>query len=85
MFIAANPEAGEIIPETGGVRKIRWALSGMGKRAGARVIYYYHGDRLPIFLLSAYAKSRKDNLSKAEQNAMKRLVLALVAGYRRKA
>ncbi|HET8547253.1 MAG TPA: type II toxin-antitoxin system RelE/ParE family toxin [Bryobacteraceae bacterium] len=84
-FIAANPEAGEIIPETGGVRKIRWALPGMGKRGGARVIYYYRSERLPVFLLSAYAKGRKENLSKAEQNAMKRLVPALVAGYPRKA
>jgi hypothetical protein len=80
-FVGANPEAGEIIPETGGVRKIRWALEGTGKRGGARVIYYYHNERLPVFLLSAYAKSRKANLSKAERNAMKRLVPALVAGY----
>lgn len=68
-----------------GIRKIRWALPGMGKRGGARVIYYYHSERLPIFLLSAYAKGRKANLSKAEQNAMKRLVPALVAGYAKKA
>jgi len=84
-FVGANPEAGEIIPETGGVRKIRWALQGTGKRGGARVIYYYHSERLPVFLLSAYAKNRKANLSKAERNAMKRLVPALVAGYPRKA
>ena len=83
-FIGANPEAGEIIPESGGLRKIRWALEGMGKRGGARVIYYYHSERLPVFLLSAYAKNRKANLSKAERNAMKRLVPVLVAGYRRK-
>lgn len=43
-FLGANPEAGEIIPETGGVRKVRWALKGKGKRGGARVIYYYHSD-----------------------------------------
>jgi len=84
-FVGANPEAGEIIPETSGVRKIRWALQGTGKRGGARVIYYYHSERLPVFLLSAYAKNRKANLSKAERNAMKRLVPALVAGYPRKA
>ena len=71
-FVGANLEAGEIIPETGGVGKIRWALGGMGKRGGARVIYYYHNERLPVFLLSAYAKNRKANLSKAERNAMKR-------------
>jgi hypothetical protein len=40
-FVGANPEAGEIIQGTGGVRKIRWALEGAGKRGGARVIYYY--------------------------------------------
>jgi hypothetical protein len=51
-FVGKNPEAGEIIPETGGVRKIRWALEGKGKRGGARVIYYYHNNkRLPVFLL----------------------------------
>jgi hypothetical protein len=84
-FVGANPEAGEIIPETGGVRKIRWALEGMGKRGGARVIYYFHNERLPVFLLSAYAKNRKANLSNAERNAMKHLIPALVAGYARKA
>lgn len=80
-FVGANPEAGEIIPETGGIRKIRWALSSRGKRGGARVIYYYHGERLPLFLLAAYAKNEKANLSKAERDAMKRLVPVLVAGY----
>jgi hypothetical protein len=83
-FVGANPEAGEIMPETGGMRKIRWAREGMGKRRGARVIYYYHSERLPVFLLTAYPKNRKANLSKAERNAMKRLVAILVAGYPRK-
>jgi hypothetical protein len=83
-FLGTNPEAGEILPETGGVRKIRWAREGMGKRGGARVIYYYHSERLPVFLLTAYPKNRKANLSKAELNAMKRLVPVLVAGYARK-
>jgi hypothetical protein len=67
-FIAENPEAGEVIPETGGVRKIRWALAG-GKRGGARVIYYHHSERLPVFLLAAYAKNERANLSQAERNA----------------
>lgn len=57
----------------------------MGKRGGGRVIYYFHNERLPVFLLSAYAKGQKENLSKAEQSAMKRLVPALVAGYPSKA
>jgi hypothetical protein len=54
VFVGTNPEAGDIIPETAGVRKIRWALAGRSKRGGARVIYYYHHDRLPLFLLAAY-------------------------------
>lgn len=80
-FLGSNPAAGEIIPETGGVRKIRWALAGRGKRGGARVIYYFHNERLPVFLLAAYGKNEKANLSMAERNAMKRLVPILVAGY----
>jgi hypothetical protein len=82
-FVGATPEAGEIIPETGGIRKIRWALAGRGKRGGARVIYYYHNERLPLFLLAAYGKNERANLTKAERNAMKRLVPILVAGIRR--
>jgi len=80
-FLGTNPQAGDIIPETGGVRKIRWALAGRGKRGGARVIYYYHDERLPIFLLAAYGKNEKANLTMAERNAMKRLTPVLVAGY----
>jgi hypothetical protein len=48
------------------------------------VIYYYHNERLPLFMLTAYPKNEKANLSKAERNAMKRLVQILVAGYPRK-
>src|SRR3974377_1400772 len=81
VFLGANPDVGEIIPETGGVRKIRWALAGRGKRGGARVIYYYHDERLPVFLPAAYAKNEKANLSRAERNAMKRIIPVLVAGY----
>jgi len=80
-FVGTNPEAGNVIPETGGVRKLRWGLKGRGKRGGARVIYYYHSERLPLFLLSAYSKNEKANLTKAERNAMKRLVPILMAGY----
>ena len=83
-FVGANPEAGEIMPDTGGVRKIRWGLEGKGKRGGARVVYYYHNERLPVFLLSAYAKNQRANLTQAEKNSMKRLTPTLLAGYRAK-
>jgi mRNA-degrading endonuclease RelE of RelBE toxin-antitoxin system len=80
-FVATNPQAGDLIPGTGGVRKLRWALPDRGKRGGARVIYYFHSERLPVFLLAAYGKNEKANLSKAERNAIARLVSMLVEGY----
>ena len=61
-WIAANPDAGDVIPGSGGCRKVRWARSGSGKRGGVRIIYL---NRLPnghIHLLLIYAKSAKDNV-----------------------
>jgi hypothetical protein len=56
-------------------------LAGQGKRGGARVIYYWHNERLPLLLLAGVREERGANLSKGERNAMKRLVPILVAGY----
>ncbi len=81
QFIAANPEAGDVISETGGVRKLRWALSGGGKRGGARVVYLFYNETLPVFLLAMYGKNEKGNLTRAERNEMAKLVPALVASY----
>ncbi len=61
-FIAVNPEAGDVIPATGGLRKVRWARSGMGKRGGARVIYFNRLASGEVVLLLAYAKAKLDNL-----------------------
>jgi hypothetical protein len=80
-FIGSNPESGDLIPETGGVRKLRWALPGGGKRGGARVIYLFYNEALPVFLLAMYSKNEKANLSKAERNAIAKLVPVLVQGY----
>ena len=76
-FIAENPEAGDLIPETGGVRKIRWARPGTGRRGGARVIYFYHDADRPIYLLMVYAKARKENLSAEEKRTLRKLAAAL--------
>lgn len=81
IFLASNPEAGALMAETGGIRKLRWATQGRGKRGGVRVIYYYHSDALPLFLLNVFSKNEKANLSKAERNEMKKLVPRLLAGY----
>jgi hypothetical protein len=80
-FVGANPEAGQLVPGTGGVRKLRWALSGRGKSGGARVIYYYHSQLLPVFLLAAYAKNEKANLTASERNMLRNLVPILIKGY----
>jgi hypothetical protein len=69
-LLARDPECGDIIPGTGGVRKVRVALQGRGKSGGARVIYYFHSERLPVFALTVSAKNERDNLTQAERNAM---------------
>jgi hypothetical protein len=60
-FIAASPEAGSIIPGSGGCRKVRWSTSGSGKRGGARVIYFLASDAV-VWLLIVYQKAKFDNL-----------------------
>lgn len=82
-FVGANPEAGDVIQETGGVRKLRWSVQGRGKRGGVRVIYYFHSEVLPIFLLTVYAKNQKSNLTKAERHEFKKLLPVLVECYAR--
>lgn len=79
LFIAGNPEAGDLIPETGGVRKIRWGRAGAGKRGGARVIYfYYYADR-PLYLLMVYAKARQEDLTADEKREVRNLAAVLKA------
>ena len=76
-FIAGDPEAGDMIPETGGVRKIRWSRAGTGKRGGTRVIYFYHDANRPLYLLMVYAKSRRENLTPDEKRAVRKLAATL--------
>ncbi len=73
--------AGDLIKGTGGLRKLRWSFQGRGKRGGVRVIYYYGGDHMPIFLIAIYSKSEKDDLSSAERKAATALVKALRQEY----
>lgn len=78
-YLAENPTAGDEIPGTGGVRKIRFALQGRGKRGGARVVYYYLDDTFPIYALLAYPKNAKTDLTSDEKKAVKKFVTALKA------
>ena len=77
--LAAHPTAGVLIEGTGGVRKLRWARDSRGKSGGVRVIYYFHGKAMPLYLLTMFAKNERANLSKAERNALAALVRELVA------
>ena len=76
-YLAENPKAGDEIPGTGGVRKLRFGASGRGKRGGARVIYFYGGERVPIYALLAYSKADKTDLSPRERRAVAALVEAI--------
>ena len=84
VFLGSYPEAGTVVPETGGIRKLRWAAPGRGKRGGYRVIYYFHNENIPLFLLTVYGKNQKANLTKAERNEFKALVPLLVKTYVKK-
>ena len=80
-FLASNPYAGDEIPGTAGVRKVRVAAHGRGKRGGARVIYYVFDENAPIFALLVYGKGDKTNLT-ADEKAAVRAISA--AGVRRR-
>jgi mRNA-degrading endonuclease RelE of RelBE toxin-antitoxin system len=73
-LLSQNPLAGDVISGTGGVRKLRFATSGRGKRGGARVIYYYYDKTIPLYALLAYPKNAKTDLTPED----KRTALAFV-------
>ena len=83
-YLAANPSAGDLIPGTGGVRKLRWKLEGRGKRGGARIIHFFHSTDIPLFLLTAFAKNERADLSHEDRNSFRRLTKLLVETYRRR-
>ncbi len=73
-WIANNPLAGDVVPRAGGVRKVRWKRSGMGKSGGTRVIYYNMLNDGEIWLLIAYTKSKFDNLPPNVMLKLKELI-----------
>ena len=73
FYLACHPEAGNLIRETGGLRKLRWSAGGKGKRGGARVIYYFHSERMPLYLLTIYGKSEKVDISVEQRRELSKL------------
>ena len=69
-----HPSAGTVIPGSGGLRKLRFAARGHGKRGGARIIYYWVQDDGQIFLLYAYAKNETSNLTAAQARLLRQLI-----------
>ncbi len=83
-FIAVNPEVGDVIPDTGGIRKIRWRRAGTGKRGGVRVVYFYNDNTMPLYLLLIYAKAQRENWTRDEKRQALELVTALKQTHRKR-
>ncbi len=84
-LLAERPDLGDVIPGTGGVRKVRVAAQGRGKSGGVRVVTFYSGPNLPVFLLTVYAKGVRADLKPAERAAFASLTKQIVEAYARRA
>jgi len=80
-YVAAHPASGEMMQGTGGIRKLRWSAQGKGKSGGIRIIYYFHNESMPIFLLTLFGKGEKANLSKSERNDLAKFTSLLIQNY----
>jgi hypothetical protein len=81
LAVAENPELGDPIAGTGGCRKFRFAGRGKGKSGGYRIITFFSGQRIPVFLITVFGKGEKSNLSRAEQNKLKSVAAVLANGF----
>ncbi len=81
LHLAHHPLAGVVVQGTGGVRKLRWAAGQKGKRGGVRILYYFYNETMPLFLLTLFAKSVQEDLSKAEQELLAKLSTHLRYNY----
>ena len=77
-YLIEHPNAGSVITGTGGLRKIRWAAKGHGKRGGIRVIYYFYTASDRIYMLTLYAKNEMSDLNADEKKALRKIVEQLI-------
>ena len=82
--LSLNPEAGEVIKHTNGLRKMRLARAGGGKSSGYRVVYFFYTAHCPLMLLDIFAKNQKENLSKAERNQLAEVAEMIKQAFKRK-
>jgi len=83
-YLAYHPAAGDVIPNSGGARTVRWGLEGRGKRGGARVVYFFHHLEMPLYLFTAYAKNEREDLDQSELKTFKKLSEILMEIHRRR-
>ncbi len=81
QVVADNPQAGELMVGTGGARKLRFRRPGTGKSGGYRVITYYAGLDMPVFLLNVFAKGDRANLTQGERNTLQSMLARLADTY----
>ncbi len=74
IALLLRPEQGPVIPGSGGLRKLRWAGSGRGKRGGLRVIYYWHPGTETFYMLYVYAKNAQEDLTPTQLKTLRRLI-----------
>jgi len=83
-YLSEHPSAGDLIQGTGGIRKLRWARGAKGKSGGVRVIYYFHSETMPLYLLAVFGKNEKANISSEEKSLLSKIVKQLVIYWRQK-
>ena len=81
-WLSENPQGGALIQGTGGARKVRFAGKGKGKSGGYRTIHFYGGDDIPVFALALLSKGERNDLTKAERNALAGELAHLADDYR---
>jgi|SRR5712692_3503877 len=74
LQLIAKPDLGKVIPQSGGLRKVRWSLSDRGKRGGVRVLYYWAASRDTLLMLFAYAKNEQDDLTRQQLKLLRNIV-----------
>jgi hypothetical protein len=75
LALIMNPRLGAVIPGSGGIRKLRWAIEGRGKQGGTRVIYYHAASHRSLALLLIYAKNEADDLTPDQRQSLRKLML----------
>lgn len=77
-LLIVSPNAGDVIKDTGGLRKLRWKGSGRGKSGGIRIIYYYHVSTSRVFLMFVYPKAVQDDLTPRQTREIRKMIKEIV-------